>query len=74
MSTNGLTTWAVDLKDVGAIYPFQGAEWLFVLLGVAFWIAWHVIQTRQETTIIEGELRADPRGDKTKSAIDRYYY
>ncbi len=49
MTTNGLTSWAVDLKDVGAIYPFQGAEWLFVILGVAFWIAWHVLQTRQET-------------------------
>jgi hypothetical protein len=73
MSTNGLTTWAVDLKDVGAIYPFQGAEWLFVLLGLVFWIGWHVIQTRQETEIIESELRADPRGDKTRLSIDRYY-
>ena len=26
MSTNGMTSWAVDLKDVGAIYPFQGWE------------------------------------------------
>ena len=26
MSTNGLTSWAVDLKDIGAIYPFQGSE------------------------------------------------
>ena len=26
MSTNGMTSWAVDLKDVGAIYPFQGTE------------------------------------------------
>ncbi len=74
MSTNGLTSWAVNLKDVGAIYPFQGAEWLFVILGVVFWIAWHVIQTRQETETIENELRADPRGDKTLASIDRYYY
>ena len=22
-STNGMTSWAVDLKDVAAIYPFQ---------------------------------------------------
>jgi hypothetical protein len=72
MSTNGLTTWAVDLKDIGAIYPFQGTEFLLFLLGFVCWIAWHVIQTRQETENIENELRADPRGDKTKSAIDRY--
>jgi hypothetical protein len=74
MSTNGLTSWAVDLKDIGAIYPLQGLEWLFVILGLAFWIGWHIIQTRQETEQIEAELRADPRGDKTRAAIDRYYY
>jgi hypothetical protein len=73
MTTNGLTSWAVDLKDVGAIYPFQGSEYLLVLLGLVFWIGWHIIQTRQETEQIEKELRADPRGDKTRMAIDRYF-
>jgi hypothetical protein len=73
MTTNGLTSWAGDLKYIGAIYPFQGSEWLLVLLGLAFWIGWHIIQTRQETELIEKELRADPRGDKTRAAIDRYF-
>ena len=73
MTTNGLTSWAGDLKDIGTIYPFQGSEWLLVLLGLAFWIGWHIIQTRQETEQIEKELRADPRGDKTRAAIDRYF-
>ena len=48
MSTNGMTSWAVDLKDVGAIYPFQGTEVLLVILGVAFWIGFHVLQSRVE--------------------------
>jgi hypothetical protein len=73
MTTNGMTSWAVDLKDVGAIYPFQGSEYLLVLLGLIFWIGWHILQTRQETEIIEKELKADPRGDKTRAAIDRYF-
>ena len=42
MSTNGMTSWAVDLKDVGAIYPFQGWEVLLVILGFIFWIGWHI--------------------------------
>ena len=72
MSTNGMTTWAVDLKDVGAIYPFQGTEVLMVILGLAFWIGWHVIQMRQEAAEIAEELKADERGDKARKLIDDY--
>lgn len=48
MSTTGIENWAVDLKDVGAIYPFQGAEGLFVIVGVLLWLGWHVLQMRAE--------------------------
>jgi hypothetical protein len=73
MSTNGMTSWAVDLKDVGAIYPFQGTEALLVILGLAFWIGWHIIQTRQENAEIASDMAADRSGDETRAAIDRYY-
>jgi hypothetical protein len=73
MSTNGLTSWAVDLKDVGAIYPFQGWEVLMFILGLAFWIGWHIIQTRQENEEIASDLAADRTGDETRAAIDRYF-
>ncbi|MEH6455547.1 MAG: hypothetical protein V7749_04460 [Cocleimonas sp.] len=42
MSTTGIESWAVDLKDVGAIYPFQGTEVVLVIVGVAAWIGWHI--------------------------------
>lgn len=73
MSTNGLESWAVDLKNIGAIYPFQGSEVLLVILGFAFWIGWHIIQTRQENAEIEADMAADRSGDETRRAIDRYY-
>ena len=73
MSTNGITSWAVDLKDVGAIYPFQGWEVLLVILGFIFWIGWHLIQTRQESAEIASDMAADRGGEDTKAAIDRYY-
>ena len=73
MSTNGLTSWAVDLKDIGAIYPFQGSEVLLVILGLAFWVGWHIVQTRQESSEIESDLAADRSGDETRAAIDRYF-
>ena len=73
MSTNGMESWAVDLKDVGAIYPFQGAEVVMVIIGVVFWIGWHILQVRQENAEIEADMAADRSGDETRKAIDRYY-
>jgi hypothetical protein len=71
MSTNGMTSWAVDLKDVGAIYPFQGTETLLVVIGFAFWIGWHVWQIRHENAELEAERRRLTK-ERMKSAIDRY--
>lgn len=72
MSTNGITSWAADLKDVGAIYPFQGSEVLLVIVGLIFWVGWHVWQIRLESAEIEKEMKAAPRDDATHRAIDRY--
>jgi type VI protein secretion system component VasF len=72
MSTIGLSSWAVDLKDVGAIYPFQGSEVLMVVVGVVFWIGWHVIQMRQESEEIAEEMRADQRNETARKLIDDY--
>ena len=71
MSTNGLTSWAVDLKDVGAIYPFQGSEVLMVIIGLVFWIGFHVLQLRNEAREIRHEMEVKD-GDSARQAIDRY--
>jgi hypothetical protein len=72
MSTNGMESWAVDLANVGAIYPFQGTEVLLVIVGLIFWIGWHVIQPRQETAELNADMAADRSGDETRRAIDRW--
>lgn len=51
MST-GLSDW-VNLDNIGAFYPFAGAEWLLVLAAVIFWIWWHVKTIRQENQEME---------------------
>ena len=71
MSTNGMTSWAVDLKDIGAIYPFQGWETAMVIAGIAFWVVWQIWQIRHENA----ELRAKSSlvdVAKSKAAIERY--
>ena len=71
MSTIGLENWAVDLKTVGAIYPFQGWEVAMTIAAVAFWVVWHIWQISFESR----ELSKMSKGldaAKAKAAIDRY--
>jgi hypothetical protein len=71
MLTIGYQNWAVDLKDVGAIYPFQGYEMAMVIAAVVFWLVWHIWQLAHE----DAEFRAASREiDRAKAdrQIDRY--
>ena len=34
MSTTGIENWALDLKDVAQIYPFQGSEGILFIVGL----------------------------------------
>lgn len=70
--TIGLSSWAVDIGETGAIYPFQGAEWFFVLLGIVFWIGFHVLQIRQERKEWDHHMAAEIEVDHAREAIDRY--
>ncbi|MCC7251259.1 hypothetical protein [Hyphomicrobium sp.] len=72
MSTNGITSWAVDLKDVGAIYPFQGTEVILVIAGVAFWILWHIVQMRQEGADLRYDEQHANKKQLIEQAIDEY--
>lgn len=68
--TIGLQNWAVDLKDVGAIYPFQGWEVPMVIAAVAFWVLWHVWQIGNESRDLSASVDADAQ--KARAAIDEY--
>ena len=70
MSTTGIESWAVDLKDVGAIYPFQGFEGLFVIIGLVTWIAWHIWQKRWEAGVYEEQVNESGDASKLNSALD----
>lgn len=71
MSTIGYDSWAVDLAEVGAVYPFQGSEGLMVVLGVVFWIAWHRIQFVREGAHLD---KAKRMGDTEKihNLLEKY--
>ena len=70
MSTTGIESWAVDLKDVGAIYPFQGGEVIFLIVVVALWLGWHVLQMRAEKQDYEDIVRAHGDDATIQQALD----
>ena len=70
MSTTGIESWAVDLKDVGAIYPFQGSELLMVIVAVALWIVWHLWCVRWETSQHEEKIRKFGNQESMSKALD----
>ena len=73
MSTiKGIDSWAVDLAEVGAVYPFQGTEVVMVIIGVALWIGWHIWQIKAENAEIEEDLHMADKRKKAIEEIDRY--
>lgn len=71
MSTIGYENWAVDMADVGAIYPFQGWEVAMTVVGVLFWLGWHVVQFKRESQeLAEAQKSSDAKA--IQKAIDRY--
>jgi hypothetical protein len=71
MSTNGLESWAVDLADVGAIYPFQGWEFPMFIIGLVFWLGWHWTQFKSESAHLKAAEKVIER-DKVIKAVERY--
>lgn len=72
MSTIGYESWAVDLADVGAIYPFQGWEGAMVVLGVIFWVGWHRIQFVREGEHLEAARKQAIDHEKIQQSVERY--
>ena len=55
MSTGAVDNW-INVDTFGAIYPFAGAEVLFAILGIAFWIIWHVWQIKKEKAEFDKDI------------------
>jgi len=64
------STWAVDLANVGAVYPWQGSELIMVIVAVAAWIIWHIIQLREEKEEFAEDIKEYGSKESIKKALD----
>ena len=72
MSTIGYESWAVDMADVGPIYPLQGWEIPMVVVGVIFWLAWHRIQFVREAAHLEQARQQALDHERIQKSLERY--
>jgi len=57
MGTGNVENWDGTVTDLGPLYPFVGSEVLMVVLCVAFWIGWHILQIRMENAKLEKDAQ-----------------
>jgi len=62
-------SWTGDIMAIGPIYPFAGIEGLLVIIGVAFWIIWHIWQWRMEAHNYQDDLRVLQHNDNLAKAL-----
>jgi hypothetical protein len=70
MSTTNVESWAVDLANVGAIYPMVGTEVILWIIGMAFWIIWHVWQAKFESDTYNKDLQKYGTGDAIQKVLN----
>lgn len=69
--TGGFGNWNGNMADIGPLYPFPGSEVLMVILLLAFWVVWHVVQVRTETRQHESEAEALRHGDNLLRVVQQ---
>ena len=68
MST-GVESWNVNLLEIGAMYPFPGTEMIWVIIGLATWIGWHLVQFKRENRIYEEEEKSFENQARLQAAM-----
>jgi hypothetical protein len=69
MATTMVESWGVDLATIGPIYPWVGSEVALWLIGLAFWVGWHVWQLRFEERTYQQELSRLNSPEKIERAM-----
>ncbi len=69
MSTGSFESWKGTVTDIGPLYPFVGSEVVLVLIGLAFWIVWHFVQHRMESSNYKDDMEVLKNPDKMDRAL-----
>jgi hypothetical protein len=71
MTTASFQSWAGSITDIGAIYPMVGSEVWLLIIGLVFWIGWHVIQTRAEIRAYRADVERYGKSQTLRELLDK---
>lgn len=76
MSTGVIDSWAVDLANVGPIYPWVGSEGVMFIIALVLWIAWQIWQIKFESDTYreEADKYATPENLKKMVSDETYLH
>ncbi len=69
MATGMVNNW-INVDTLGPIYPFVGSESTLVLIGLAFWLLWHVWQIKSESTEFKMDIEKIERHGGVAKVLD----
>lgn len=64
-------SWTGNIADIGPVYPMVGTEAVLVIVGVAAWIVWHVVQAKRESAQYEEHERRLGTPESLEALLDR---
>ncbi len=67
--TGNFENWAGEIAEIGPLYPFVGAEGMLVIVGLIFWVGWHILQLSAEAGEYQDDL-SHAREQISKSLSD----
>ena len=71
MSTTLVESWSgADLSQLGPIYPMVGTEFILFVIGVAFWLGFHILQARIEKREMEEDEAAARSPERLKRVFE----
>jgi hypothetical protein len=56
MTLEEVGNWGGTMTDIGPLYPMVGSETILVIIGLIFWIGWHIWQFRMENANYRDDL------------------
>ena len=71
MTTGNFASWSGNVADLGPLYPFVGWEVFFVVVGIAAWVIWHILQIRMENKQYRKHSEAHGDRDSLTQIMDR---